>query len=170
MTNSKYNAHTNPLFKSLTLLKIKDIFEVQCMEFWYRFVNDNVPIVCNMSTNCLGLEVLTGQVRLWSNFLPSPHLYRRRFMSSIYDCDLKRNMCVNKTPTAKVFMPSITQCLFWNVHHHHLYLRHKWVNVSPLLDHQLCIMRLIRWRKCPLRCAVPLHLQGGLYGSDQLWS
>ena len=26
MTNSKYNAHTDPLFKSLKLLKIKDIF------------------------------------------------------------------------------------------------------------------------------------------------
>ena len=31
MTNSKYNAHTDPLFKSLKLLKIKDIFDVQCM-------------------------------------------------------------------------------------------------------------------------------------------
>ena len=32
MTNSKYNAHTDPLFKSLKLLKIKDIFDVQCMK------------------------------------------------------------------------------------------------------------------------------------------
>ena len=31
MTNSKYNTHTDPLFKSLNLLKIKDIFDVQCM-------------------------------------------------------------------------------------------------------------------------------------------
>ena len=43
MTNSKYNAHTDPLFKSLKLLKIKDIFDVQCMKFWYKFVNNNVP-------------------------------------------------------------------------------------------------------------------------------
>ena len=27
MTNSKYNAHTEPLFKSLKLLKIIDIFD-----------------------------------------------------------------------------------------------------------------------------------------------
>ena len=27
MTNSKYNAHTEPLFKSLKLLIIKDIFD-----------------------------------------------------------------------------------------------------------------------------------------------
>ena len=43
MTNSKYNAHTDPLFNSLKLLKIKDIFDVQCMKFWYKFVNNNVP-------------------------------------------------------------------------------------------------------------------------------
>ena len=43
MSNSKYNAHTDPLFKSLKLLKIKDVFDLQCMEFWYQFVNHNVP-------------------------------------------------------------------------------------------------------------------------------
>ena len=43
MTNSKYNAHTDPLVKSLKLLKIKDIFDVQCMKIWYKFVNNNVP-------------------------------------------------------------------------------------------------------------------------------
>ena len=43
MTNSKYNAHTDPLFKSLKLLKIKDFFDVQCMEIWYKFMNKNAP-------------------------------------------------------------------------------------------------------------------------------
>ena len=43
MTNRKYNAHTDPLFKSLKLIKIKDIFGVQCMKFWYKLVNSNVP-------------------------------------------------------------------------------------------------------------------------------
>ena len=43
MTNSKYNANTDQLFKSLKLLKIKDIFGMQCMKFWYKFVNSNVP-------------------------------------------------------------------------------------------------------------------------------
>ena len=43
ITNNKYNAHTDPLFKSLKLLKIKDIFDAQCMKIWYKFVNNNVP-------------------------------------------------------------------------------------------------------------------------------
>ena len=43
MTNSRYNAHTEPLFKQLHLLKVKDIFEIQCLKFWYRYVNNKLP-------------------------------------------------------------------------------------------------------------------------------
>ena len=43
ITNSKYNAHTEPLFKDLHLLKITDIFDVQCMKFWYKFSNNTLP-------------------------------------------------------------------------------------------------------------------------------
>ena len=43
MTNSRYNVHTEPLFKQSHLLKVKDIFDVQCMKFWYKFVNKKLP-------------------------------------------------------------------------------------------------------------------------------
>ena len=43
MTNSKYNAHTEPLFKELEMLKVSDIFDVQCMKFWYKFVIKSLP-------------------------------------------------------------------------------------------------------------------------------
>ena len=43
MTNSRYNAHTEPLLKQLHLLNVKDIFDVQCMKFWYKFVNKKLP-------------------------------------------------------------------------------------------------------------------------------
>ena len=43
MTQSKYNAHTEPLFKDLQFLKINDIFDVQCLKFWYKFVNKTLP-------------------------------------------------------------------------------------------------------------------------------
>ena len=123
----------------------RNIFHLNLIWKSKFFILENAikNIVCNMSANCLGLEVLTGQVRLWSTFGPSPHLYRRWFMSSIYECDLKRSMCVKMTRTAKVFMPSVTQLWFLNVHHHLLYLRQRWVNVLSLLDHQLCILQLI---------------------------
>ena len=40
---SKYNAHTEPLFKQLHLLKVNDILDVQCLKFWYKFVNKKLP-------------------------------------------------------------------------------------------------------------------------------
>ena len=43
MTNSKYNSHTEPLFKELKLLKISDIFKIQCKKFWYKFKNKTLP-------------------------------------------------------------------------------------------------------------------------------
>ena len=43
MTNSRYNAHTEPLFKQLHLLIVKDTFEIQCLKFWYKYVNNKLP-------------------------------------------------------------------------------------------------------------------------------
>ena len=43
MMNSKYNAHTDPLFKDLLMLKVKDIFDVQCLKLWYKSVNNEFP-------------------------------------------------------------------------------------------------------------------------------
>ena len=43
MTNSRYNAHMEPLFKRLNLLQVKNIFDVQCLKFWYKFVNNKLP-------------------------------------------------------------------------------------------------------------------------------
>ena len=43
MINSRYNAHTEPHFKKLTLLKVNDLFDVQCLKFWYKFLNNKLP-------------------------------------------------------------------------------------------------------------------------------
>ena len=43
MTNSQYVAHTEPLFKQLHLLKVKDIFDIQWLKFWYKYVNNKMP-------------------------------------------------------------------------------------------------------------------------------
>ena len=43
MTNSRYNTHTEPLFKQLHLLKVKDMFGIQCLNFWYKYVNNKLP-------------------------------------------------------------------------------------------------------------------------------
>ncbi len=40
---SKYNAHTEPLFKSLNLLKVSDILQLQLLKFYYEYKNKMLP-------------------------------------------------------------------------------------------------------------------------------
>ncbi len=40
---SKYNAHTEPLFKSLNLLKVSDILQLQLLKFYYKYKNRTLP-------------------------------------------------------------------------------------------------------------------------------
>ena len=40
---SHYNSHTDPLFKSLKLLKVKDIFTISSLKFYYNYVHKNLP-------------------------------------------------------------------------------------------------------------------------------
>ena len=43
IVNAKYNSHTEPIFKSLGILKIKHIFERNCLKFYYKVVNGTTP-------------------------------------------------------------------------------------------------------------------------------
>ena len=44
ITNSKYNAHTEPLFKTLNLLKIDDIFRFNAIKFYYKYTKGDLPL------------------------------------------------------------------------------------------------------------------------------
>ena len=52
-TNSKYNTHTEPLFKEQDMLKVSDIFDVHCMKFWYKSVNKSLRKHLNILVQCL---------------------------------------------------------------------------------------------------------------------
>jgi hypothetical protein len=41
--NSKYNAHTSPIFKKLQLLKVYDLYALQELKFAYKFENQTLP-------------------------------------------------------------------------------------------------------------------------------
>lgn len=41
---SKYNAHTEPLFKKLKVLKVNDILQLQELKFYYKFVRVKLPV------------------------------------------------------------------------------------------------------------------------------
>ncbi len=40
---SKYNAHTDAIFKQLYLLKVSDIFKLQKLKFYYKLRNRQLP-------------------------------------------------------------------------------------------------------------------------------
>ncbi len=42
---SKYNAHTEPIFKELTLLKVKDILWLQELKLYYKYKNHKLPTI-----------------------------------------------------------------------------------------------------------------------------
>ena len=43
ISGQKYNAHTEPLFKNLGLLKIEDLLDLNTLKFYYKLRNNNVP-------------------------------------------------------------------------------------------------------------------------------
>ena len=44
ITSSKYNAHTEPLFKQLNLLKVNDIFELTALKLFYKLKKNYLPV------------------------------------------------------------------------------------------------------------------------------
>jgi hypothetical protein len=43
VVKSKYNAHTEPIFKNLKILKWEDIFRTSCLKIYYKFHNNTLP-------------------------------------------------------------------------------------------------------------------------------
>ena len=42
--NQKYNAHTDPLFTKLNILKYKHIFELCQLKFYHKYMNHELPL------------------------------------------------------------------------------------------------------------------------------
>ena len=40
---AKFNAHSEPIFKSLNLLKVQDIFEICQMKFYHNYLDKKLP-------------------------------------------------------------------------------------------------------------------------------
>lgn len=44
ITHSKYNSHTEPLFKRMNLLKLSDIFKLKVLQFYFKFNKKVLPL------------------------------------------------------------------------------------------------------------------------------
>jgi hypothetical protein len=43
ITCSKYNAHTEPLFKLLNILKLDDVFKINVLKFYFKYTHGELP-------------------------------------------------------------------------------------------------------------------------------
>ena len=66
ITRSKYNSHTDPLFRKLNLLKAKDLFELNVLKLFYKYKKKSLPFyLSNMFsdfTNSHGYELRTTYI------------------------------------------------------------------------------------------------------------
>ena len=75
ISNSKYNAHSEPLFKSLSILKLEDLFKFNILKFYYKYKNNQLPEYFNTL-----------------NFIPRSYVHS-------YNTRRKNYLCSNKTRT-----------------------------------------------------------------------
>ena len=43
LTKSKFNAHSNPILKSLKLLEVPDLYRLQVLKFYFKYVHGELP-------------------------------------------------------------------------------------------------------------------------------
>ena len=43
ITKRKFNSHTEPLFRELSMLKVEHIFQMQCLKLYYNVINERTP-------------------------------------------------------------------------------------------------------------------------------
>ena len=49
ITCSKYNAHSMPIFKKLKMLKLEDIYYLQLLKFYHKYVHNKLPHYFSMT-------------------------------------------------------------------------------------------------------------------------
>ena len=67
ITNSAYNAHTEPLFKTLGLLNVYDIFRLNSIKFLYKYCHKSLPIYFDTIFNT---QEVTHVYNTRANMLP----------------------------------------------------------------------------------------------------
>ena len=71
ISSTKYIAHTDPLFKSLALLKVEHIHKVQQLKLFYKLVQNHLPLYFNKcSVTQLGTvhDHVTRNINLFKSF------------------------------------------------------------------------------------------------------
>ena len=91
---SKYNAHTEPIFKKLQFLKLNDIFKLQQLKFYYKLIKGDLPKYFQHFSYIHNFEIHHHYTRKTSSiFIPRVnHAYAQK--------DIRHNLIqtINNTP------------------------------------------------------------------------
>ena len=68
ITLAKFNTHSEPIFKSLNLLKVQDIFEICQMKFDHNYLNKNLPHFFNQMIFQNNNQIHRYETRINSQF------------------------------------------------------------------------------------------------------
>ena len=77
ITCSKYNAHTDPLFKKMGLLKVEDIFTIAKIKFYFRYKNQTLPVNIQHLPLLSNMDIHTHNTRYAGNLFV--HRYSHSF-------------------------------------------------------------------------------------------
>ncbi len=79
ITLNKYNAHTEPLFKALQLLKVQDIFKLQELKFHYKLANKKLPeYFMNMLNTNVDIHAHKTRIQGCFHITRVNHVYAKR--------------------------------------------------------------------------------------------
>ena len=95
ISQSKYNAHTEPIMKSLGILKLEDLFKLNMLKWYYRFVKNKVPEYFS------DFEILNQSDRHTHNTRLNMHILqpRTRLIASRHCLRNHISTIINATPT-----------------------------------------------------------------------
>ena len=84
ITKSKFNAHTEPLFRELSLLKVNHIFQLQCLKLYYNITNGRTPtFFLSMFVLCILTRLATGVISTY--ILPTQLLHKTALDNTFQD-------------------------------------------------------------------------------------
>ena len=95
ITCSKYNAHTDPLFKKMGLLKVEDIFTIAKIKFYFRYLNQTLPVNIQNLPLLSNIDIHTHNTRYAVNLFV--HRYSHSFAKNCLRYDLPET--INSLPT-----------------------------------------------------------------------
>ena len=70
ISSSKYNAHTEPIFKNLRLLKLEDLMKLNTLKFYFKLKHHKVPFYFE-SYKVLSQEDIHGKETRFNNLIPT---------------------------------------------------------------------------------------------------